>query len=147
MRLLLDTNILARAVVGPPGPAHALFLLATHHAHVLVLSPFLIAELSRVLRYNRLRPLHGLSDGEIDQLMDDLVLIAELVDPPVASGISTDPDDNAVIAAAQAGRAEVLCSLDRHLHAKQCRAHCAALGIDVLTDVELLARLRTTDKP
>lgn len=147
MRLLLDTNILARGAVGPPGPAHALLLLATHHTHVLVLSPFLIAELVRVLRYDRLRPIHGLSDDEIDQFVDDLVLIAELVDPPIESGISTDPDDDAVIAAAQAGRAEVLCTLDRHLHAERSRAHCAALGIDVLSDVELLARLRTADKP
>lgn len=143
MRLLLDTNILARAAVGPPGPAHALLLLATHHEHVLILSPFLVAELSRVLRYDRLRPIHGLSDPEIDQFVDDLVLIAEAVDPPVTMGISTDPDDDAVLAAARTGRAEVLCTLDRHLHAERPRAHCAAHGIDVLTDVELLTRLQT----
>jgi putative PIN family toxin of toxin-antitoxin system len=147
MRILLDTNILARAAAGPPGPAHELLLLATQHDHVLVLSPFLIAELTRVLRYDRLRPVHGMTDEQIDQFVDDLVLVADLVDPHVVTGVSQDPDDDAVIAAAKLGRAQVLSTLDRHLHAKHSRAYCAALGIEVLTDVDLLSRLRSVKQP
>ncbi|HEX5105069.1 MAG TPA: hypothetical protein VFV87_14720 [Pirellulaceae bacterium] len=93
-----------------------------------------------------MRPIHGLSDSKIDQFVDDLVLIADLVDPPVASGISTDPDDDAVIAAAKLGRAAVLCTLDRHLHEPNARAYCAALGTEVLTDIDLLSRLRGAGK-
>jgi predicted nucleic acid-binding protein len=37
------------------------------------------------------------------------------VDAPVAP-VSTDPDDNPIVAAALAGRADVLCTLDRHLN-------------------------------
>lgn len=40
MRILLDTNILARAASGPPGLANELVLAATHHDYVLLLSPF-----------------------------------------------------------------------------------------------------------
>jgi predicted nucleic acid-binding protein len=50
MRIVLDTNVLARAVTGPGGPAGEL-LRRVQRDHLLVLSPFLITELARVLRY------------------------------------------------------------------------------------------------
>jgi len=59
MRVLLDTNILARAAAGPPGPAHELFLRLTHHEHVLLISQPLTAELARIMRYERVRKMHG----------------------------------------------------------------------------------------
>lgn len=143
MRILVDTNVLARAVAGPPSPAHEVFLAATAHEHVLVLSPFLADELDRVLRYPRLRPIHGLSDDKITQYVADLVLVAEIVDPPAnAWAISSDPDDNPILAAALAGKVAAICTLDRHFHEPGVKAFCAVHRIEVLTDVELLARLR-----
>jgi predicted nucleic acid-binding protein len=55
MRILLDTNVLARAASGPPSLANELVTAATEPQHTLLLSPFLLAELSRVLRYDRLQ--------------------------------------------------------------------------------------------
>jgi putative PIN family toxin of toxin-antitoxin system len=142
MKLLLDTNILARAAAGPPGPAHELLLLATQHTHTLVLSPFLVSELGRVLRYDRLRPVHGLNDVEIDQYVDDLVMIADWIDPKVpASAVSRDPDDDPVIAAAIAGRVQALFTLDRHLLRSDVKDYLTARGIEVLGDLDLLSRL------
>ena len=143
MRILLDTNILARAAAGPPGPAHELLLLATHHQHRLILSPFLTSELARVLRYPRLRPVHGLSDDEIDQFIADLILVAELIETPQhVVAVSNDPNDDPIIAAALEGQATVLCTLDRQLHEVDVKEYCQHRGITGQSDLELLARLR-----
>jgi putative PIN family toxin of toxin-antitoxin system len=144
MRILLDTNILARATPGPPSLSRDLLRLASLPPHVLILSPFLLSELSRVLGYDRMRRVHGLDDPAIQKHLLDLQATALLVDPPAASGLSVphDPDDDPVIAAAVAGQAEVLCTLDRHLWHPDVQAFCGQHGIRVLTDVELLDALR-----
>jgi predicted nucleic acid-binding protein len=145
MRLLLETNILARAAAGPPGPAHDRLIAATQHMHSLILSPFLVAELRRVLRYERLRPVHGLTEDEIDRYVADLILVADVVDvASPAAAISSDPDDDPILAAAPAGQAHVICTLDRHLFQPRVLDFCAAQGIEVLSDLELLAQLRRT---
>lgn len=144
IRIVLDTNILARARTGPRGPAGELLRLVLAE-HVLILSPSLLTELSRVLRYPRMRALHGDSDTALDDYVRDvqqhacIVMPAEPLDPPI---VTNDPDDDAVIAAALAGEATVICTRDRHLLHPDVRAACLDLGIEVLTDLELLARLR-----
>ena len=149
MRVLLDTNILARAAGGPPGPAHELYLRLTRREHVLLLSSFLIGELGRVLRYDRVRPIHGFSDSEIDQFLSDLGLIGEMVDveavPPAI--VVADPLDDPIVHATVAGKADVLCTLDRHLLQPAVSAYCGLRGVRVITDVELLALLRATTAP
>ena len=65
MRVVLDSNILARAAHNPAGPAGELLNRLCTAEHVLIVSPFILDELDRVLRYPRLRPLHGLSDNAI----------------------------------------------------------------------------------
>lgn len=144
MRIVLDTNVLARAASGPPGLANQLVIACTQSPHDLVLSPFLISELSRVLRYDRVRRVHGMADDAIDQYLLDLQSVALLVLPPLNSPpvVSLDPQDDPVVATAVAGAADVLCTLDKHLHKPEVIAYCRAHGIDVLTDRELLARFR-----
>ncbi len=148
MRVLVDTNGLARAAAGPPGPAYEVVQRATEHEHVLILSPFLADELGRVLRYPRMRPLHSLSDEEIDQFIMDLMLVADVVEPGGASlGVSSDRDDDPILAAAYAGQAEVICTRDRHFHEPAVKEFCAAHKIEILSDLELLAGLRGGAKP
>lgn len=144
MRIVLDTNILARARTGPRGPAGELLRLVLKD-HLCILSPSLLTELSRVLRYPRMRALHGESDTALDDYVRDvqqhacIVMPAEPLDPPI---VTNDPDDDAVIAAALTGEASVICTRDRHLLHPDVRAKCFDLGIEVLTDLELLAQLR-----
>jgi putative PIN family toxin of toxin-antitoxin system len=144
MRVLLDTNILARSAGPLPGLARELVRNVTHHRHHLLLSPFLVAELGRVLRYERVRRLHGFNDAEIDQFIADIVLVAVMVNPEMLLSIPhlSDADDASVIAAAITGRVEVLCTLDRHLRQSKIRDYCHGYGIEVLSDVELMSRLR-----
>jgi predicted nucleic acid-binding protein len=72
-----------------------------------------------------------------------LILIADIVETPRnVAAISDDPNDDSIVAAAVVARAEALVTLDRHLHQAKVKDYCRLRGIVVLTDVELLARLR-----
>lgn len=145
MRVVLDTNILARAARGGSGPAAELLTRMADPVQVLVLSPFLILELARVLHYPRVQKLHGLDDAGIDtyvaaiQSMGLIVLPASQTPTPV---VSIDPKDDPIVATAIDGNAEVLCTLDRHLHAPAVVAYCAQHAVRILTDIDLLQELR-----
>jgi putative PIN family toxin of toxin-antitoxin system len=146
MRIVLDTNILARAASGPPGPAAELLLRAMQEPHILCVSPFLLAELSRVLRYERVRRIHGMTDDEIDQYLQNIQLASVVVEPApdaTMSIVTADPDDDPIVATAIAASAEVLCTLDRHLHTPAVVSYCRQHGIEVVGDVELLRRWKS----
>jgi predicted nucleic acid-binding protein len=64
MRIVLDTNILVRASAKARGPARELLqLIVASPRHVLLLSPFLLQELERVLSYERIRTLSKLTEA------------------------------------------------------------------------------------
>ena len=144
MRVLLDSNILARATPGRSGAATVLLSLI-RPPHLLILSPFLLVELSRVLRYDRVRALHGLDDDAIDAYVLALQQNAFVVDVPSLTSpeiVPHDPDDDPIVATAIIGKADVLCTLDRHIRDVSVKKYCAEHGISVLTDVELLRQLK-----
>jgi putative PIN family toxin of toxin-antitoxin system len=147
MRVLLDSNILARAAKGGSGPAVELLRRLILPPHVFISSAFVLSELSRVLRYERLRRVHGLDEEGMDAYVQCLLAAALIVDPPSSAGVGValDSDDNPVLAAAIHGQAEVLCTRDHHLRHPDVVDHCASKGIRVLTDLELLQELRQTD--
>jgi putative PIN family toxin of toxin-antitoxin system len=150
MRIVLDTNVLARAVRGGMGPAAELLGIVMAPPHVFILSPFVLAELARVLRYPRIRLLHKLDDTQLDAYVQWLQAAALIVNPPAATTmqvVSADPDDDPVIATAVHGQAEVLCTRDHHLHSPSVKAYCSNHGLRVLTDVELLQILRAAASP
>ncbi len=146
MRIVLDTNILVRALTGPPGPASEVYSLIDP-PHVLFVSPFLLSELARVLWYDHLRMRHKLSDVQLDDIVGELERASMLVMPPAAMvppPIPEDVDDHAVVATAIAGNADVLCTRDRHILNDAVRLHCAPHGIKIVDDLALLTLLRST---
>jgi putative PIN family toxin of toxin-antitoxin system len=145
MRAVLDTNILARAATPGDSPAREVFKRLSQPPHLVILSPFLLSELSLVMRYERVKRLHGLDEEGINNHLIDLQETALMVIPstgPAAAVVPHDPHDDPVIATGVAGNADVLCTLDRHIRHHDVQAYCAAHGIRVLTDVELLQELR-----
>ncbi len=144
MRVVLDTNILARANPYAAGAARALLDLIRHSDDVvLIVSPFLLAELERVLNYPRLRALWPLAQSDIAHFVDALQQFAEVVSPGQAEAvIAEDPDDDPVLATAVAGRADVVCSLDRHFASPAVAEYARRHQFEVVSDVELLQRLR-----
>jgi putative PIN family toxin of toxin-antitoxin system len=148
MRIVLDTNILARANPHSKGAARSLLLMILESAdHVLVLSPFLLRETERVLNYPRLQAIWPLTPLDIEQYTQALQDFAELVNPKIGARlVPKDQEDDPVLETALCGRADVLCTLDRHFHHSMVMKICSERGIQVLTDVELLSMLREASR-
>lgn len=143
MRVVLDTNILARIPASPHGPAGELFD-CLRSEHLLISSSELLAELVRVLGYERLRKIHGLDDAAIEEFVEHVEagsLLVALPDP-LPRVVPDDADDDAVIATAIAGKGDVICTRNRHLFHPDVLACCRLHEIRVLSDVELLGELR-----
>ncbi len=144
MRVVLDTNVLIRAANGIGSPAREIVDLCATSPNSLLVSDLLLSELVRVMRYPRVRNIHRLSDVEIEDYVEEIRGIGELVEVPLMKVVtlSEDRDDDFVIHLACAGDADHLCTLDRHLRTKPVVDYCRASGIQVVTDIELLAALR-----
>ena len=101
MRLVLDTNVLLSGIAYP-GSVPGKIVTAWRHASVEVfLSPYILNELRRVLP--RLRARHGMTDAEIDDLIDILQIQAEILTPdPVADAIR-DTNDLPILGTLAAG--------------------------------------------
>ena len=141
----------ARATPGRNGPAETVLLFALPQPHVLLTSDFLLNELTRVLRYDRMRRLHGLPDHRIDAFVDFVRTGSVVVSVPEADSgaaiVPSDPDDDPIVATAILGQANMLCTRDRHLRQPSVVAYCQQFGIRVLTDLELLPILRQASLP
>ena len=133
MRIVLDTNILARANPHSKGVARTLLLALVESAdHVLVLSPFLLRETERVLNYPRLQALWPLTPGDIERYTQALQDFAELVSPQIGRRVvPNDQEDDPVLETAFSGRAHVLCTLDRHFRHRKVLESCREHGVQV----------------
>lgn len=148
MRVVLDTNMLVRAAYSLAGPAAELLDELSRPEHTIVVFEFLLNELSRVLRYPRVRSLHGFSDAEIDRNVASLAASSFTValDPlAIDKVVGPDPDDDPVVATAVVGRADVICTRDKHLFQPRVLEYCGDRGIQMLRDVDLLALLRQVE--
>jgi predicted nucleic acid-binding protein len=86
---------------------------------VLVLSPFLIREFERVLKYPRIQALYRRHPTAHCQSFAEIVTPVE--GPPV---VLNDPDDDPVVYTALAGGADVICTVDRHFYEPNVPAFC-----------------------
>lgn len=121
MRAVFDANVFVSAALCPegiPGRLVALFL-GERPPFELIVSPAIVTEVERAFTYPRVR---RYLKQPVDEWLDDLLLLAELVeDSALALPASEDPDDDKYLAAALSGRAAVvvtgdddLLSLKRH---------------------------------
>jgi putative PIN family toxin of toxin-antitoxin system len=145
MRITTDSNILVRAAVRPLGPAGQVLDRSSLPPHALVLSKPILDEVNRVLQYERIRQLAGISDDEREEWIALVAAVSDMASPTEVVPVCQDPDDDLVIATAVVGRSNVICTLDRHLRAPLVQAYCATFEIRILTDAELLAELRANE--
>lgn len=148
MRVLLDSNVLARASYSLSGPAAALLDRLSRPPHVLVISSFILAELDRILRYPRLRRVHGFSDDQIVRFVTETQFIGVLADPQesaILAVVPGDPNDDPIVATAIKGRADVICTLDSDLQEPEVLRYCNERGIRIMSDVDILRELRRAD--
>lgn len=146
MRIVLDTNILVRAHANARGPARELLLLiARGPEHTLLFSPFIFLELERVFGYDRVRKATRLNPDEIAEYLRYLrsTQVSEWVFPGVAPRIvPSDEEDDPIVHTAVVGRADALCTLNRHFYDRSVIEYCKERGVLIANDVELLNTLR-----
>lgn len=110
-RVVFDTNVLVSALGFGGTPLMAL-LRAFDNDVQLLASAETLAELNRVMRYDRL----PFSEGERQQFLRVLRAEAVLVDTKTdIDAVARDPDDNIFLECAIDGGAEYLVSGDDHL--------------------------------
>lgn len=117
LRAVLDTNLFVSSVLVSEGlPARAIDAWRAYR-YVLIVSPAIMAEIAKTLRYDRIRRKYDLTEADVDQLLTVLSVDAVVVpgQADVAGSVPDDPDDEAILACAVDGQADVVVSGDQHL--------------------------------
>jgi putative PIN family toxin of toxin-antitoxin system len=143
IKVVLDTNELVSAVIKWGGLPDQIVQAWHDDKFEMVLSPVMLAELARVLRYPRLRKLHGWTDAQVDVFVDGLRAAATAVAGNVeVSVVADDPDDNVILACAVEGRVDYVVSGEAHLSNLKTYQ-----GIRVMTAREFAIMLELTTIP
>ena len=142
MRFTLDSNVLVRAVASPRGPALRLLDIILG-GHTLVLSRFILDEAERVLLYPRLQARYQITASEAARFTGNLADVAHIVEPVIVRPlVLSDPADDPVLYTAADGKADVLCTRNiKHFETPEVQKFCAARGIRVMTDLDVLRDL------
>jgi hypothetical protein len=118
-RIVIDTNILVSAILTPKGnPAKILKFILEGKLN-LIISPAILEETRRVLRYPRLVKLlkkNKITLNEVYGFLDKLSRIAVITPGQLnIDVIQDDPSDNKILACGQEGEADFIISGDHHL--------------------------------
>ncbi len=134
MRLVIGTNILVSALLSSASPPAQILDLWRNREFDLVTCPEQFDEIARVTRYPKIRARlsSALAGRLINHLRDLAIVVAKL--PKV--DLSPDPNDNYLLALAEAGRAQFLVTGDKPLLA--LKRHKSAHIITAATLIELL---------
>jgi putative PIN family toxin of toxin-antitoxin system len=144
MRVLFDTNLLVRAAITPDGLARRLLRrIEREEDHVLIVSSHLLTEVADVLRRPRIRARWPLSDEDIGTYCRHLASVAREVSIQPSAPAISDPKDQAIVEAAVAGKADVICTSDFHFYQSPAKEFLAERGISVLSDKALLLLLES----
>ena len=135
MRVVLDTNILIGAVITKGTPPDRLYQAWMRGEISLITSTAQMAEVAAVLARPRLEKFLGADEAET--LVENIGTRALILDEPPSVNFSPDPKDNPILAAAIAGKADVIVSGDK----KHMLALGEVEGIPVVTAREALERL------
>lgn len=114
LRVIFDPNVLISARLSPCGAPGRLFAHWLEGRFELVVSPGLLAELSGVLERSKFR--RWLGGEEARLFVDELAVAATtLEDPTRQTQHSRDPDDDYLLALAQAAAVDYLITGDTDL--------------------------------
>ena len=135
VRVVLDTNILIGALITKGTPPDRLYRAWLRGEIELVTSGAQMAELADVLARPRLQKF--LDADEAAAIVENFGTRAHIVDDSPDVSVSPDEKDNAILAAAIAGKADLIVSGDK----KHVLALGEVEGIPVVTAREALERL------
>ena len=131
LRVVLDTNVLVSGFAYPASVPGRIVATWRQGGLNVVLSHYILDELVRVLpRLNRIQ----MTSGEIRELADSLMFLAELVEPERTTEKDLrDPADQPVLATLISAKADYLITGDKDLLALAAR-------FPILTPAEFWAR-------
>lgn len=134
MRLVIDTNVLLSALMSSTSPSARIFALWRGRAFDVLTAAEQIDEVGRVTRYPKIRTRFApaIAGRLVNQLRDVAIVVEKL--PKV--DLSPDPDDNYLLALAQAGQAQFLVTGDKRL--LSLKRHQSTQIVTPATLVELL---------
>jgi len=114
---VVDASVLVSAFLFPESTPGRVVSLAAQGAYALHFSPILLEETRRSLRNPRLQNAYGHTDAAIDAWCANLHDIGHLLTSllPEIEPVCRDPDDDHVIAAAVATRADCIVTGDKDL--------------------------------
>jgi putative PIN family toxin of toxin-antitoxin system len=145
MRVVLDTNIMVRALIMPHGSVGPVILHFRQGQYTLLYAWSLLEELVDVLNRPRIRVKYNLSEQDIHTVVSLILLRGEAVKNPARSGTRPepirdcrDPKDDKFLEVAVSGEAEVIVSGDEDLLVLN-----PFRGIPILPPAEFLKMLET----
>lgn len=113
MRLVLDTNVVASAVLWVGVPRQLLQAAREKRISLFTSIP-LLAELTDILVRSKFEKKLAASGLSIEQIVDRYAELAAVVQPAaIAPTVLDDPEDDQVLACAVAARADLIVSGDR----------------------------------
>lgn len=137
MRLVLDTNVVLSGLLWRGTPHRLLEMIRQQPSHQIYSSAALLEELTDVLARRSASKRLALIGRSVREVLADFVEAVELVDPiEVPRVVLNDPDDDHVIAAAWAARADCIVSGDSDLLALE-----SYQGIPILTAAQAMQRI------
>lgn len=118
LRVVLDTNVLLSGIAYPASVPGKIMAAWRHGSIDVLLSPYILDELRRVLP--RLAYRHGLTLEEIDDLVDVLSIQAEVIEPlhgiePDLRDVDDQPVLGTLLAARKTSGADYLITGDKDL--------------------------------
>ncbi len=135
MRIVLDTNILIGALITKGTPPDRLYQAWLRGEVQLVTSTVQLAEVTDVLARPRLQKY--LDADEAAAIVENIDTRALILDDPPDVDLSPDPKDNPILAAAIAGKADLIVSGDK----KHMLALGVVEGIPIVTARDALDRM------
>jgi putative PIN family toxin of toxin-antitoxin system len=111
MRLVLDTNVVASALLWNGTPRQLLQAARERRVELFTSTP-LLAELTDILGRSKFEMKIKASTFSIDQLIDRYTVLTSLVRPTPIPRTAPDPDDDVVLGTALAAKANLLITGD-----------------------------------
>jgi len=118
LRVVLDTNVFVSSLLTKRGAAAEVLDAWRERRYLLIISPAIIEEIRRVLRYPRIQRKYAITDEDIAGIIELLNVEAVVVPGEterVAGAIPEDTADEAILACAVDGLADCIVSGDQHL--------------------------------
>jgi len=132
VRAVIDTNVLISALIRDGKPRK--LTLELLNGHTVILSRQMLAELVDVAGRDKFR----VTGSQVARFLSIMVRMAKIVpDSALFTEVAEDPDDDVVLNAAYAGKADYIVTGDKHLlglnQFKKTRIVTVSQMLDILT--------------